>query len=68
MKYMDTNAIINVERVKLLNQPWTKFEKLEEEINTALGNGWELSEIIITPEDRHAYAQLVKIRREENYV
>lgn len=61
MKYMDTQAIVSVKKVMLLDQPLTKFEKLEEEINKALEDEWELAEIKIAAEDRHAYAQLVKI-------
>ena len=61
MKYLDTQAIINVRKVMLLDRPVTQIKEMQEEINKALEDGWELAEIKIVPEDRHVYAQLTRL-------
>lgn len=69
MKYMDTNAIISVAAVKIIEKDLYNgadggVAALEREVNEALADGWELAEMIIDVKNDCAFAQLVRIRRQ----
>ena len=69
MKYMDTQSIVSVAAVKIVEKdlydgPGAGVAALEKEVNEALADGWELAEMIIDIKKDCAFAQLVRIRRQ----
>lgn len=71
MKYMDTQSIVSVAAVKIIEKdlyegPGAGVAALEREVNEALADGWELAEMIIDIKNDCAFAQLIKIRRHQS--